>query len=152
MAVVNYRAILDALGALLRADSRILTLGARVYVEEDPTFGLADVQNAIAIYPVRRTIHPNQALAAGKNTRWLLELSVWCFGFALQDFKSAADIRDLLLDQLEVVLNDNRTISATVEFMNMGGGDFPDGRNPDNNVFVAGVETTIICTVSAISP
>lgn len=150
MAICNYSGILDALAALLRADSRLS--GVRVYAEEDPQFGLSDVQKAIAIYLSRRQLHPNQPLAAGKSTRWLLSVSIWCFGFSIENFKAAADIRDGVLDQMELVLNDNRTVSGTVEFMHMDGGDFLSAQNPGDGCFVAGVETSIAMQVTATSP
>lgn len=149
MAIVNYTGILAALVAILKADTRLG--GARIYSEEDPQFGVADAGSCIAVYLSRRQAHPDQVLAAGKRTRWLLSISVWTFGFSLENFKKAQEMRDALTDQLELVLQENRTISATVDMMWMDGGDFLSAQNPGDGVFVAGAETSIACQVSAIS-
>lgn len=150
MAIVNYSGVLAALVAILQADTRLG--GARIYCEEDPLFGAMDAGRCIAVYLTRRQIHPDQALQAGKSTRWLVGISIWTFGTSLESFKKAQEMRDALTDQLELVLNDNRTISGTVDFMYMNGGDFLSAQNPGDNVFVAGAETSIACQVSATSP
>jgi len=149
MASVNYPAILSGLKAILDADARLG--GARVYIEEDPQFGLPELGKCIAIYLTRRSLHPNQPLNAGKTTRWLLEMSIWTFGFSLEHFPAAVGVRDTLLQQLELVLQENRTISGNVTTSWMGGGDFLSARNPDNSAFVAGAETTLIADVAVIS-
>ena len=150
MAIVNYTGILAALVAILQADTRLG--GARIFSEEDPQFGLADAGSCIAVYLSRRQLHPDQALQAGKSTRWLLSISVWTFGFSLESYKKAQEMRDTLTDQLELVLNENRTLSGKVDFMYMNGGDFLSAQNPADSVFVAGAETSVACQVAATSP
>ena len=149
MAAVDWTGILTSLAAILRADSR--TSAARVFVEEDPQFGLSDDGQAVVLTMVSRTPMSGQSIAAGKRTRYLARIGVWAVGFDMASFEAACAKRDTLLGNVELVLMDNRTISAKVTASNLEGGEFMSVRNPGENVFCAMAETVVSAEVAAIN-
>src|SRR3990167_9767697 len=113
MAKVAYAAIRDTIKTVLEGDAR--TNVARIYIEEEPQFGLADAQKIIAVFMDRRRAPADQqSLSAGKRTRFLLDLLFVVAFFDMESFKAACDGRDALLGDLELVLMDNRTLSGQV--------------------------------------
>ena len=150
MAAVDYSGIEDTIKGVLEADAR--TTGAAIYVEEEPQFGLSDMQQAVLVYLDRRSA-PNtqQNLAAGKRTRYLLQLTVAVLYFSLESFKAACDGRNTLLGNVELVLMANRTLNGKVETLWLEGGELYSVRNPQNSVFTAVAETTVTVDVSAVN-
>jgi hypothetical protein len=149
MAAVDYSGILTSMKAIFEADSR--TNMARVYVEEDPQFGMSDNGQAIVITMVSRSPMAGQAIAAGKRTRYLARIGVWSVGFDMASYQEACSKRDAILEQVELVLMANRTLGGTVTASNLEGGEFMSVRNPGDNVFCAMAETAISAEVSAIN-
>ncbi len=149
MAAIDYIGILSSLKTIFEADSRTST--ARVYVEEDPQFGMADAGRAIVLTLVSRAPFAGQSIAAGKRTRYLARIGVWSIGFDVESFNAACQKRDALLAQVELVLMDNRTISGKVTASQLEGGEFMSVRNPGENVFCAGAETAVSAEVAAIN-
>lgn len=150
MAAVDYGGVLEALQLIFQSDSR--TSDARVYVEEDPAFGLGESDKGIVLVLDRRVPTSGQAMAAGKRTRHLLTIGVWVVGFNMESFREAGKVRDALLAQVELVLMDNRTISGLVTSGQLGGGEFlsafVQGATP---VHMAMAETKFEVEVSAIN-
>src|SRR3990167_5566547 len=149
MSAVTYTAILSALKAIFEADAR--TSGARVFVEEDPQFGLSDAGKAIVLTMMNRSPTSGQPLAAGKRTRYMARIGIWSVGFDMASFNDACVKRDALLGQTELVLMDNRTISGKVTAAQLEGGEFMTVRNPGENVFCAMAETVVSAEVAAIN-
>lgn len=149
MSAVDYTGILTSLAAILRADA--LTSAARVFVEEDPQFGMSDVGQAVVLTMSSRSPMSGQAIAAGKRTRYLARIGVWSVGFDMESFEAACSKRDTLLGNVELVLMANRTISGKVTASNLEGGEFMNVRNPGENVFCAMAETVVSAEVSAIN-
>jgi hypothetical protein len=76
MPAIDYTGVTDELETIFKADSR--TENARVYVEEEPQMGLSDEPGgAIAIFMEGRNATPDQPMAAGKQTRFRLRISIW---------------------------------------------------------------------------
>ena len=150
MAAVDYAGIRDQLKTILEGDTR--TSNARIFVEEEPQFGLSDAQNIIAVFMDSRSAPPtDQSLAAGKRTRYFLRMSLWVVVFSLDSYKAACDLRDTLLGNLELVLMANRTIGDKVASSWLEGGDMVSAREPSNQAFVAAAETVLVAEVSAIN-
>ena len=83
MAVIDYAGIRNELKTLLEADTR--TKDARIYVEEEPQFGLSDAQSIIAVFMDSRSAPPpDQSLSAGKRTRYFLRMSLWVVVFSME--------------------------------------------------------------------
>ena len=150
MAAVAYVGIRDQIKTILEGAATLA--GARVYVEEEPQFGLADQQRAIVVYMDRRTAAaPDQPIAAGKRTRYMLRASIWTLFFAMESYKVACDGRDGVLGSLELVLMANPTIGGKVATAYLEGGEMISARSDDANVFVAAAETILMMEVSAIN-
>lgn len=150
MAAVDYVGIRDQIEAALVADAR--TSNARVYVEEEPQFGLSDQQSVIAVFMDNRTTPADiQSVSAGKRTRYLLRISFWVVAFSLESYRKACDERDALVGQLELVLMDNRTLGGKVTTSWLEGGEMFSARDPQNSVFTAIAEVVMVLDVSAVN-
>ena len=122
MAAVDYAGIRDKIKSILESDSR--TANATIFIEEDPQFGLSDVQRVIFVCLDRRTAPPNaQRLAAGLRTQYHLQCVLVTVFFDMQSFKAACDGRDALLGQMELVLMANRTIGGLANSSWLEGGE-----------------------------
>lgn len=151
MAAINYHGILTSLDTIFKADAR--TSYAATFVERDPQLGLADLGSAIAMFLDSRVATAEQAMAAGKRTRYLLSVAVWVIGFDVESFEKAALKRDTLLGQVELVLMDNRTISGKVTASQLSGGEFSSAMSDSGtHVFCALAKVTLQAEVSAINP
>lgn len=149
MAAVDYTGILSSLKTILEADSRLD--GVRVFVEEDPQFGMADQGKAVVLTMKSRSPSSGQSMSAGKRTRYAASIGAWSIGFDMATFNDACIKRDAILGQLELVLMENRTISGKVTSMQLGGGEFMSVNRPTEQVFCSGAETIINAEVSAIN-
>ena len=151
MPAIDYQGVRDQLESILKADSR--TSGARIFVEEEPQFGLSDAQKAIAVFMDRRSEQASDQMAsAGKRTRYTLSISLWTVYFDMSTYRAACDGRDALMGQLELVLMDNRTIGGKVTASWREGGEMFAARDANSQTFVAAAETVLVAEVSAISP
>lgn len=151
MGAIAYSAIRDRLKVILEGDSRLE--GVRVYVEEEPNFGLQD-RPAIALFADRRIPPPGQPLASGQRTRYHLRHSLWVVAFSLENFAKACEIRDSLIGNLELVLMQNRTINTAgntslVSSSWLEGGEFLNARTDSGaQCFVAMGETVFVSEVT----
>lgn len=149
MAKIAYHSVLDSLKLIFEAD--VLTSDSRVFVEQEPQIGLQDVSKVLVLVLNRRNATPGQSLAAGKRQRYMLSFSVWIMAFSIEDFNRAAVIRDDLLASAELVLMANRTISGTVESLQLDGGEFYNAKSDNGSSFCAMAEIQVQAQVSAIS-
>ena len=150
VAAVDYAGIRDQLKTILEGDATLS--GVRVFVEEEPQFGLSDQQKAIAVYMDRRTAAAaDQNLSAGKRTRYMLRATLWTVFFSLESYKVACDGRDSVLGALELVLMANRTIGGKAASSYLDGGELISAQDASNGVFVAAGETILMMEVSAIN-
>ena len=150
MAAIQYASIREQIKSILEGDTR--TSGAQIYIEEEPQFGLSDVQQTILIYFDRRVAPPGeQTLSAGKRLRYNLHVVLVVAYFSMESFKAACDGRDELLSNLELVLMANPTIGGTVNVSWLEGGEMYSVRNPQSNNWVAVAETTMVADVTAVN-
>lgn len=150
MAAISYSGIADQLKLILAADA--LTSTVRCYVEEEPQFGLADNGQVISIFTDNRVPSPDgQSLSAGKRTRYHAFFSLWVAGFSLESYKAAADIRDALIGNVELVLMKDRSVGGKVQDAWLEGGQFVSAKDGGSNTFVAAGEIKLGVEVSAIN-
>ena len=151
MAAIDYAGIRDGLKTILNADA--LTAASRVYVEEEPQFGMADAGGGvIAVFSDGRTPDPaGQPLANGKRTNYHVNHTLWVAMFNMESFKAAADARDALLANVELVLMKDRTIGGKVAASWLEGGQMFSARDGGTNTFVAAGEIKLVAQVSAIN-
>lgn len=149
MAAVDYSGIRDQIKSILEGDTR--TAGARVYVEEEPEFGLQDVQQAILVYADRRTADgPDQTLSAGKRTRYKLQIILVVAYFSMDSFKVACDGRDAMLGSMELVLMANHTLGGKATTSWLTGGELYSVRGTGGSPYIAVAETTLVVDVTAV--
>lgn len=149
MAAVDYTNVLTQLESILKADSR--TNIARVFVEEEPQFGISDTQYAIAVFLDGRSAPDSeQTLSKGRRTEYQLRIPIWVFAFSIESYRKASELRNTLLDNLELTLSENRTLNAAVTTLWLEGGDMVSARDANSNVFVAAAETVVVAVVSVI--
>jgi len=147
---VAYTTIQNALETILKADAR--TNVARIFVEEEPQFDIMDSQQVIAVFMERRVAGPkDQQLGLAKRTRYHLTITIWVLAFSIESYRTACDLRNTLLDNLELTLMDNRTISNTVTTSWLEGGVMISAKDPQKGVFTAAAETILTAEVSAVN-
>ena len=120
-----------------------------VIVEED----LAVQRGDIIMIDLSRRDAPDelQGLSAGTRTRYLLNISVWCYGWGLET-KVAMRNRDDLVSRVEIVLQNNRTLGGKVSTSWISGGEFENRRSDTEDQFLSGAEIELVCDVTAVSP
>lgn len=149
MAGIDYSGIRAQIKSILESDAT--TQDARIYIEEEPQFGLSDVQKAIAVFTDRRNAPADeQSLSAGKRTRYYLRTLFVVLFFDQESFDAACTGRDELLGALELVLMSNRTLGGTVASSWLEGGAFYSGRTAQGAPFVSVAELEMVSEVSAI--
>ena len=150
MAAIDYADIRDQLASAIAGDAR--TSAARVYVEEEPQFGIADAQTVVAIFTNARTAPDGeQPIAAGKRTRQWIDMLLVVALFNMESYRKACDMRDDYLGALELVLMDNRTIGGTVATAWITGGEFYSARDPSGSgAFMAVAEVNLRCEATSI--
>lgn len=149
MAAIDYSGVEDQLKTILEAAATMA--GVRVYIEEEPQFGMMDHQKAVSIFLHSRTPSAGQSLSAGKRTRYDVRYSLWCTFFSLESFKIACAGRDALLGAVELVLMADRTIGGKVNSSWLEGGQFLSARDEGVGVYVASAETILVANASAIT-
>lgn len=149
-AAVDYSGIRNKLQSIFEGDD--LTSGAKIFIEEDPQFGLSDVQQAIVICLDGRTApSAAQRLAGGLRTQYHLQCVLVTVYFSMESFKDACDGRDTLLGNMELVLMKDRTIGGKATSSWLEGGPMFSVRNPGSNVWAAVAETTLTIDVQAVN-
>ncbi len=147
---VDYSGIRNTLKSIIEGDA--LTTGTRVYIEEDPQFGLADHQKVIFICLDGRTAPPAaQRLASGLRTQYHLQCVLVTVFFSMESFEQACVGRDSLLGNMELVLMKDRTIGGKATSSWLEGGPMFSVRNPGNNVWAAVAETNLTIDVQAVN-
>lgn len=151
MAAVDYAGIRSQLKSILEGDATMA--GVRIFVEEEPQFGLMDSEKVIVVFTDSRTAAPaDQPLAAGKRTRWHLRTTLWTLCFSADSYRAACDGRDTVLANLELVLMNNRTIGGKVAASWLEGGAFVSARAAGGSmVYVAAAETVLMSEVQAVA-
>jgi len=155
MAAVAYAAIRDAIESILNSkiEQGGVLEGARIYIEEEPQFGLMDQGVAIALFmDTRNAPDGEQSISKGTRTRMYLRVTFWIVAFSMDSFRKACDMRDAMMGALELVLMDNRTLNGTVSTSWLNGGELFSAKDPQNNtVFTALAEVVMTLDVSAIN-
>ena len=147
---VDYSGIRNQLKSILTGDA--LTSAARVYIEEDPAFGLSDAQQIIVICLDGRTAPPGaQRLASGLRTQYHLQCVLVTVYFSMESFEQACVGRDSLLGNMELVLMKDRTIGGKATSSWLEGGPMFSVRNPQSNVWAAVAETILTIDVQAVN-
>ena len=151
MSAVDYTGIQNALETALTEDVR--TNAARIYVEEEPQFGLMDAERVVAVFLEGRSAPAReQGLNMGKRTRFHLRASAWVFAFSLESFRKSCEARNDLLGAVEQVLMDNRTLGDKIATLWLEGGAMFSARAGGNTgPFVAGAEVSFTMEVQAIN-
>ena len=146
MARVDYFDIEQELAQILRTDPR--TQEATVLVEEELSF----YENDVILIELERRDAPDdeQTASAGKRTRFLLQMSVWCYAYALEK-QIAMRKRDDLLGKVELVIQENRGLGGKVGSTWLAGGDFENRRDADGQGFMSGAQIEVVMQVVAIS-
>lgn len=147
---IDYAGIRDNLKSILEGDSA--TAGAGIFIEEDPQFGLSDIQQVIFICMDGRTA-PNreQTMSAGRKTQYNLQCTLVTAFFSMEGFKAACDGRDALLGQMELVLMKDRTIGGLADSSWLMGGPMFSVRNSQANVWAAVAETNLVIDVGMVN-
>lgn len=144
MARIDYSAILGAVKSAVEAEVD----GVDVVVEDEPVLGAA-MTPWVGIYLDRRDPHEDQPIAAGRRTRYLLRISVWCWAFHLESFAQAANLRNDLIGRVEEALMKHRTLDGLVETSWLEGGEMIAARHPDAESIMAGGEIQLVADAVA---
>lgn len=152
MARVDYFQIEKEIQTVLKDDADLA--GVAVLIEEELTFAEG---NIILIELDRRDAPDDlQSISAGQRTRFLLQISLWCWGFGYER-ERAMEQRDDLLGKVEVALLKHRAaqpgnaFGGEVTSFWMQGGDFENRRTTDSDRFLSGASIDLICDVTATS-
>lgn len=123
--------------------------GVTVLLEQEVVF---ERGNVVVIYLDRRDSEATQVIAAGTRHRYDLQFSIWCFHFAL-DITLSLDQRDDLVGNVEIALMKDRTLQGTVDDSDLAGGEFLNGRTPEEGggLFFAGAEVRLVAQAVAIT-
>ena len=154
MAAVDYEGIRDEIESLLQtAAANGGTLeGSRIYIEEEPQFGLSDEGGAIAVFMDSRTAPDGeQSISQGTRTRLYLRAAFWVVAFSMESYRSACNRRDALLGKLELLLMANRTLGGKVSTLWLNGGEMFSAKDPQSSSFTAIAEVIVTLDVSAIN-
>ncbi len=150
MAAIDYVGIRSAIKSLIESYPGLADV--RVYVEEEPQFGLSDVARAIAVFTDRRSAPASeQNLGAGKRTRYYLRTVFVVVFFTLESFEAACNGRDEVLANLELALMANRTLSGKVSSSWLEGGELFSARDSQTGCFISVAELILTSDVSAIN-
>ena len=155
MSAVDYTGIRDAIESILstKTEAGGVLEGSRIYIEEEPQFGLMDQAVAIALFmDTRSAPDGEQSISSGTRTRMYLRVTFWIVAFSIESFRKACNMRDDKMGALELVLMENRTLNDTVSTSWLNGGELFSAKDPQNNaVFTAIAEVVMTLDVSAIN-
>lgn len=148
MARVDYYAIELAIQTQLQAASGLT--GVTVALEEELPFGMASDQT-VEIYLERREAAADlQGLSAGRQTRFRLHLSLWCWGYSLESVAKACQIRDDLMGNVELALLGDHTFAGAVTSSWLEGGQFDTKESPGaTSGFSMGGQIILVADVKA---
>lgn len=118
---LNVYTTLEAVETLLKATEG---LEADIIVGDEISFGR---ERALAVIcNGYRAPQAEQMLAAGLRARLKLDISVWCFGMALNS-REAMEHRDDLLGRVMLALMADRTLGGTVGYHELTDGEADSG-------------------------
>ena len=147
MSTIDYHGVMVSLKAIFEADSR--TSGVPVFIEQEPTFDINGSGKAIVIiFDGRQAPGDIQRIAAGKHTVFRARYGIWSVGFGIS-YDEGAQRRDELLGAVDLVLNDNRTVSGKLSHSWVEGGVCVPVSNAQQLAALA--ETVLVGEASAIS-
>lgn len=143
---VDYFRIENEWAQIFRTDPR--TQEATVLVEEELSF----YENDVILIELERRDAPDdlQTASAGQRTRFLLQMSVWVYAYALEKAVSMSR-RDDLLGEVELVIQENRGLNGLVGATWMQGGEFENRRSAEGPGFMAGAQIEVVMQVTAVS-
>jgi len=125
MGRIQYFAIQQAIQDILKADDNLKD--DMIVVEEEPPTN-TDYGRYIGIYLERRDAVPG-SIAAGTRQRFSIQFVIWCFGVHMESVAQAAEIRDILMSQVEVaLLRGSKSLNNTVQRFVLAGGEFDSAR------------------------
>lgn len=121
----GYYAVEKAIRDAVLSDSELA--GVRAFIEQDLVWA-AESAPAVYIYATGREAPENeQRLAGGQRTDWILAISIWCVAWHLDSTERAAELRDLLIERVELALMRDRTIGDKCDRSWLDGGQFISG-------------------------
>lgn len=146
---------------MARVDYYDLEVGLKEALQDDSNLGdinigieqevVAEPKDTVLIYLEGRSAPADlQTLAAGTSTRFLVELSVWCYAYSIESVEIAARRRDDLVGKVELALMRKRDLFNRVNALWLDGGDFDTaniaGETPG---FMSGAEIKVVVDVKA---
>lgn len=143
MPAIDYYGIEEAVKTVLEADTDFQATGAKVFIEEEFVHGMADIGKAVMIYLDKRRPTPGQPAAAGQQTRYQMQLSLWTRAFFVESIRRAINERDDLLGVVEVALMRKRSLNDAVSMLWLEGGEFMTGKSSKPHGFLAAAETVL---------
>lgn len=142
MAKVDYFALSEAIETQI--DNNVSNVVTRV--EAELLFGM-DTPRAVGIYLLNRTAPQNmQRLANGTRTDFLVTFIIRCFGFDINDLRTASERRDDLIGDVENALMTDREINGNAVMSWLDGGDF---FQVEENGFISAGDIRLTCHVIA---
>ncbi len=136
MAAIDYFDLEEEIKAVLDADASLLELNVAVFVERQMTHRQGPV---IGIYLAGREANDErQNLAAGTETRFVIEFAIWCWEFGLEVAPAYKKLYTLL-GLVEVALMRNRTLNAKVASSWLGGGIIDNALDSEGGFVVGSV-------------
>ena len=145
MARVDYYALETAVKTALEADAAVVaTAGLVILVEEEVSMHRVPV--VVITLASRAAPDELQPLRAGKGTRFLVELVLFVYFYAL-DVSEAARQRDDLVGKVEIALMNDRTLGGACNYLYLTGGTFVTAR--DESGFNSGAEVRVTVDVTA---
>lgn len=149
MARVDYYDIECAVAAALENDENLAECGAKVLVEQTVTF---ERGRYIIVLPTRRQApDAMQSISAGRRTRFLFTITIWCWAFEL-DVAKANRARDDLLGLVEIALMaDHRFGRDDIKQSWITGGDFDLDEGEGDQGFASGGSIELVIDVSAVT-
>lgn len=154
MAGVDYSGIMDGIRAALVADATLIAANAKVHVEEEFSWDMADGPQVYIYFDSRTASAKDQSLSRGQRTRFQLNVTIWVKAVSLDSFKVAADARNALLSLVEVALMQDHTFGLPTKIQTswLDGGQALSAKGPASTggmVFASAAEIRLV--VEALS-
>lgn len=138
MPVAGYFAVEKAIKDAILSDSDLSEV--KVFIEQDIVHAAESAPCVLIFANSREAPAGEQRLAAGRRTDWIVSISIICYGWALET-EPAAEIRDSLMERVELALMRDRTLGGTCEALWLDGGSFDSG--PGNQGFLCAGEIAL---------
>ena len=139
MSGAGYYAVEKAIKDAINADEDLSEV--RVFIEQDIVHA-AESAPCVLIFISRRDAPANeQRLSAGRRTDWILSVHLICYGWHLDDTERAAELRDSLMEHVELALMRDRLLGGACETLWLDSGGFESG--PGNQGFLSAGEVSV---------